>query len=567
MRWQSRVDWLWFFGWGLISSAWCLGAAAQLGATFDEPIYVSRGLSGWRNQSHKGLLVLGTMPLPIDVQTLPLYLWETCSGVPLDPVGDLPQLLFYARAMTMVFWWLLLLYARLAGRQLAGPWGGRLAVALLACEPNLLAHAALATTDIAITACMLALLYHFRQGREAGWLWRVAVPGVWLALALLAKASALVYGPICMVVVEIERLARAGAFACPAGTHWMARLQHVWQVGRAGRGDLTKIGLIGVALTFLYCGCDWQTQPSFVQWAKDLPDGTAATCARWFATHLCIFSNAGEGIVRQIKHNLHGHGTYILGHVHDRALWYYFPVLLTIKLTVPLLLAPLAIGSARARALANWACVAAATLLVFSLNFRVQIGIRLVLPLVALAIVGLSAACVQACRGPIRSWQRRLLLGGAMAALALNATVAARVWPHGLGYVNEFWGGQEEGYRLVSDSNYDWGQGLPELCAWQQAHGEAELDLWYFGSDPLVNRMQIHHVPLHAIHVENAGDVVAQTRSRYFAVSLTLLYGQPTSEESQRCAAAFLRSCPPASRTSTFMIYDRLTLKQRVTPR
>ena len=30
----------------------------------------------------------------------------------------------------------------------------------------------------------------------------------------------------------------------------------------------------------------------------------------------------------------------------------------------------------------------------------------------------------------------------------------------------------------VSDGNYDWGQGLPELAAWQRAHHDAPLAVW-----------------------------------------------------------------------------------------
>src|SRR5690242_8640612 len=199
-------DWLWFLAWGLASSVWCWTAARELGATFDEPIYIRRGLEGWRTGSHQGLLQLGTMPLPVDVDTLPLYLWERWHGIRLDPEHDLQRLLPWARSGTLLFWWLLLIYARLAGRQLAGAWGGRLAVALIASEPILLAHASLATTDLAVTACLLALVYHFRTGREAGWVRRKAVPACWFAASLLAKASSLVFGPICLFVVELEYL-------------------------------------------------------------------------------------------------------------------------------------------------------------------------------------------------------------------------------------------------------------------------------------------------------------------------------------------------------------------------
>src|SRR6516165_2846421 len=97
------IDWLWFFAWAIASSLWCWTAARQLGATFDEPVYVARGLEGWRRGSHRGLMQLGTMPLPVDLDTLPLYLWERWHGIQLDPEADLPRLLPWARAGTLVF--------------------------------------------------------------------------------------------------------------------------------------------------------------------------------------------------------------------------------------------------------------------------------------------------------------------------------------------------------------------------------------------------------------------------------------------------------------------------------
>src|SRR5947209_8836806 len=127
-RWLGWLfDGLWLLAWGLASSVWCVTAAGQLSATFDEPIYLLRGLDHWRTGSHAGLLQLGTMPLPPDVQTLPLYLWERWHGTRLDAAGDLERLLPWARAGTLLFWGLLLGHAWLAGRRLAGPWAGRLA--------------------------------------------------------------------------------------------------------------------------------------------------------------------------------------------------------------------------------------------------------------------------------------------------------------------------------------------------------------------------------------------------------------------------------------------------------
>lgn len=552
-RYGRLGDWLWLLACGLLSSAWCLSAAGQLGASFDEPLYLKRGLERWRTGSYAGLMRLGTMPLPIDVETLPLYLWERARGVPFDPELETYKLLPVARAAALTFWWLLLLYGMLIGRHLAGPWGGRLAVVLLACEPTLLAHASLATTDIAITACLLAFAYHFCVGRDAGWSKRVGVPAVWFALAVLAKASGLVFGPLCMAVIELHRYASSTQPALPAGS----RLGGLWAHIRSCRRDFFQIIAGGLLLVFVYVGSDWRAEPSFVKWANTLDDGAVGTTTRWLAANLHIFSNAGEGLVQQIKHNIRSHGgTYLLGEQAPRAFWYYFPVALTIKLSVALLLLPLLVALTRPKALLNWACLCALVLLVFSLNCRVQIGVRLVLPLVGLAVVGLAAAAVQAAKSIGPGWRRSAFAGLVGVGTAWTVVAAIDVWPQGLCYVNEFWGGPEDGYILLSDSNYDWGQGLPDLARWQKNHAEAPLDVWYFGSDPTVLRLPVRAIPLHSMPIQGPDDVRAQVAGRYLAVSTTLLYGRATDMPGHRNAAAFLRTCVPAARTATFLIYD-----------
>jgi hypothetical protein len=550
---RSRVylvraaDLAWFLVCAVASSVWCVTAASQLSATFDEPIYLQRGLEHWRTGSYSGLLRLGTMPLPVDIVTLPLYLAEYWRGVPFDLDNDFTRLLPWARAGTLVFWWLLLVYGWLAGRELAGPWGGRWAVAVLACEPSLLAHAGLATTDLALTACVLALVYHFRTGRDAGWFPRVGLPMFWLAAAVLAKASGIVFGPLCILAVEAERVIRMRATPPVLRTPYsVLRTQYV-----KFHRDLTWIVGGGLLLVFLYCGSDWKPEPSFVDWAQRQPHGRWV----WLAEHLCIFSNAGEGIVRQVKHNLHGHGTYLLGRSHPRALWYYFPVVLTIKLSLPVLLAPVLLALARPRALFNWACVAAGALLVFSLTCRVQIGIRMLLPLVALAIVGLTAAAVQAAQSLAPGWRRNWLTASGAGCLAWTVAAAVGVWPHGLSYINPLWGGSDHGYTLVSEANYDWGQGLKDLARWQTGAGLSELDIWYFGSDPAYLKPPLRHVPLHILPIQAPDDVRPYVRGHYLAVSTTLLYGTTMTDAHQR-AMAYLRGRRPVARTRTFLIYD-----------
>ena len=549
-------DVVWFLAWALASSAWCVTAAAQLSATFDEPFYIAGGLEFWRTGSHGGLLTKGTMPLAMDLSTLPLYLWERWQGIRFDPTSDLDRLLPWARAGTLLFWWLLLAYGWRTGRHLAGPWGGRLAVAMLACEPTFLAHAKLATTDIAISACLLALVYHFRTGREAGWMRRVAIPAFWFGSAILSKASGLMFGPLCLLVVELERLARAGAFSAEARSpgRW-AWLQNARGQLRPFRRDAMQVIACGLALAFVYCGSDWKQEPSFVAWAHGLPDGRVGRSMIWLAENLRIFGNAGQAVVKQIQHNVRGHGVFLLGEVGRRAFWYYFPVALTIKLSPLPLVMSVVMAALRPRALANWAMLSAGVLLAFSLTYRVQNGVRLVLPLVALALVGLAGAVVRACRECGSGWRRGALAAGAGAGIIWTAAAAAFVWPHGLCYTNEFWGGTQRGYLLLSDSNYDWGQGLKELARWQRLHGRGPLDVWYFGTDPILRSLPLRGVRFDMPSIKGPEDVIARVRGHYLAVGTTWLYGAYIPADRQQ-RYAFLRARQPVARTMTFMIYD-----------
>jgi hypothetical protein len=543
-RWWEAVWLLVCLG---ASSAWCVSASTRLGATFDEPTYVRLGLESWRTGTSRRLLDLGTMPLPVHLQTLPLRLWEVRRGVPFDVDRDLDCLLPVARLGTLPFWWLLLIYGWWVGRRLAGARGGTMAVAFLACEPNLLAHATLATTDVAVTACLLALLFHFRAGREGTWPRRVGLPAAWFALAVLAKASGLVFGLLGLAAVEAGRCAAAEP---GAGRRVRAAVAAV--MSRRFVRDTIGISLLGLTAAFVYCGTDWEPSPSFVRWAHELPGGPARATFVWLAEHLCIFSNAGMALARQVRHNVQGHGVFIMGQVAPRALWYYFPAALAIKVALPLLALPVLLGALRPRALASWPCGVALALLAFSLVCRVQTGVRLVLPLVTLAAVGLAAGIARATTGLTGGRRRLLAVSGVVAGLWMGWS-SLHAWPQGLCFINELWGGSARGYRLLSDSNYDWGQGLKELARWQRGHRLGEISVLYYGTDPRISRLPMRR--LGSPPPKDPSAVEAALRGRTLAVGTTLLYGSVSDWPSVRPWVRYLRRRRPVDRTATFLIY------------
>ncbi|QJW97594.1 ArnT family glycosyltransferase [Frigoriglobus tundricola] len=556
-RWADAV---WLLVFGLASSAWCLTAATRLGATFDEPLYVKAGLVNWRTGSNKLLMRAGTMPLPVDVQTLPAYLWERHRGQPFDPVADLDTVLPVCRAANLVFWWLLLVYTMRLGRTFGGAWGGRLAVALVACDPNLLGHAALATTDIALLASMMVFIYHFHHNYQpdAGWTRRVLFPGVLYGLALATKASAMAFVPQAMLVLGLWSLARAGVLTPPAGSSLREKGVHLWHATYQLRKDIFVIGLIGFITVFVYCGSDWGTEPTFIKWADGLPEGDLKRVMTPVSRDLKIFTNAGEGLLHQIKHNFRGHGTYLLGRWYDRATPAYFPLALSMKVPLPAIVLLLAALVVHPRRLLLPTAGVALILFAFLPNCRVQIGIRFVFTLMVLTYITAAAAVA-------RGWadQRtgasarvvpRALVGALLAALVATA---AWVWPNGLSYFNQAWGGSETGRFLLHDSNYDWGQGVPELRAWNDAHNDGRpLSVWYFGSDPAVSRPPLEAVHLSVLPLRSADDAVTYCPTKYLAVSVSHFSNNPAPFPQHKARLEWARGQTPVARTTYFLIYQ-----------
>lgn len=552
-RW---LDALWLLAFGVASSAWCVSAAAQFGATFDEPLYVKAGLTSWRTGSNKLLMRAGTMPLPIDVQTLPVWVWEKCRGAEFDPVLELHTVLPVCRAGNLAFWWLLLVYAMRLGRAFGGAWGGRIAVALIACDPNLLGHAALATTDIALVALMLVLVYHFHYcyRPEANWKRRVLVPGILYGLAVLTKASALIFGPQAMLVLAAWNLAAAGVLTPPEGARFFGKLKHWWHATYQLRKDFVAIGFIGMVVVFGYCGCDWGTEPTFIKWADGLPEGRLKDVMTPISRELKIFTNAGEALWFQIRHNVRGHGTYLLGEWHTRATPIYFFVALSMKL--PLGSVALCLGAlvAHPRRLFLPAAAVALLLLAFTPNCRVQIGIRFVFPLMALAYISAAAAIGAAWNENARRAVPRWFVASCLCALA---GTAAWVWPHGLSYFNQAWGGPNAGRELLHDSNYDWGHGLPELRRWNAEHNGGEpLCVWYFGTDLDVVQPPFVWSNLSWIPLKGPDDVPEHCRTKYVAVSAALFANNPAPTPPHKARLEWLRAREPVARTTHFNIFQ-----------
>ncbi|HOF89215.1 MAG TPA: hypothetical protein PLZ36_14095, partial [Armatimonadota bacterium] len=160
--------------WGIALAlvAWMVAvvslAQVRLTPTFDEQNHVTRGISVLRTGDYRlvyhhppaanllqGLLVAwapGTRFVMEPAWGNPQDIWPAARATIWERSADGVRIIQRARAATLLFLLLLGLVAFLWARDLFGPWAGALALALVALDPNLLAHGGLATTDLPATA-------------------------------------------------------------------------------------------------------------------------------------------------------------------------------------------------------------------------------------------------------------------------------------------------------------------------------------------------------------------------------------------------------------------------------
>jgi len=554
-RWW--VDALWLAALAVWTAGWCLTAAPKLGTTYDEPFYLDAGLESWRGWSqtdgkpvgfaHELAVTNGVMPLPLDALALPLYIQERQDGEMFDSEAKIAHLR-WARAMTLGWFWLLIGSAWRLGRAAGGPWAGRIASGLIATDPNFLAHASLATTDIAISAALMGFAHAVYVGRGGGWWRRILLPGLWFGVAALCKLSGLLYGGIILVGLEV-----CHRFATEALSRQPEDSLRAWaaQCGTATVRSVlaaAAVIVIGSAVALLYCGFPHEGEEPFKKVAAAVPPDEPLK-----PKYLALAEDSGRtphavcAFAFQWWWNSRGRPTFLNGSYYPEGYRWFFPELLLMKLPLPIFLLGLA-ALLRPRAVANPLTLVSVLLLAVLLRANLQIGLRLALPVVAMIYVALATALG---RGYLRCSPVF-----ALPAILAIAITSVWVWPHGLGYLNQLHGGREAAPSRVSDSNLDWGQGLPELKAWHEANGKPHLIVWYFGTDPAVHKPPFQRFPLEALPIQTSDDLRKAVGPQILAVGYTVITLHPDGPPAKVVALNYLKTRQPLARTATFVLYD-----------
>lgn len=526
--------------------------------TMDEQNHIARGLAFLRtgdprlSLEHPPLinslsaLPLLTMPelrLPTDhpswerregwYEFADLFLWQYNH--------DVGRVVFLARLPIL----LLAIALALAGYRFAGMLWGRVAalpaLVLLLFEPNLLAHGRYATTDMGGTLfTFLATFCLWRLWQVPDrWNWRLwAAAALCMGLAFGSKLSALGFGAIWFVLALLPLYDEG---------HGRRSREIILRISQLAVAGVTA--LVVVWVTF---GLEWGSFKFITaslsplnQWAGPMP-------TFWAGLEQIALLGGGRATA------------FLFGRFSENGWALYFPAAFVVKTPVVLIaLLGLSVvllfkcSATRSRAL--FLVLTAAGFYLLAMQSALNIGYRHVLPALPyllLLIAGLASPELSPMLGR-RLSPRRLLAGGTLVVVL----TALWIYPHYLSYFSPAVGGPSNGYRILTDSNVDWGQDLLRLKTWMTANAVESVKLGWFGTaDP--QYYGLAHEPLPGLGRDRFFRLwweppfdPADPEPGIYAISASSLWEPPLRVEEKKVYAWFRGRKPDARVGYSILIY------------
>jgi 4-amino-4-deoxy-L-arabinose transferase-like glycosyltransferase len=457
-----------------------------------------------------------------------------------DFYNNADTLLFRARMMIMILGLALLVLLYLWARAMFGVAGAVCASFLFCFDPNIIAHSGLVTTDMAETFFIFGAMFFLWRFWQRGHALNAVFFLACFALAFVTKFSAVVLLPICVttglilvfsrqsfssscitLTSKLSKLAAMFVLAAAAGlTTWLA----IWacysfRYSAVNEANPTPLPIESVlcrsAATTLQlkdwpAGVPLEEKPAFEARVKAAMEQAPLTLMgrtillmrdHKILPEACLYGLAQAEMKSLLR------GSFLFGEYSNIGFRSYFLWTFLLKTPIPALLAisaSLVLALIRRpRGALSFVAVPVAIYLLTSIATHLNIGHRHILPVYPFLYL--------VCGGLGLAWQRlttRPKIATAVAAVAAIVINSQFVFCpllhpqlialHYLAYMNEFAGGPRNGYKVLVDSNLDWGQDLKTLRSWLDAH-HIEKPIWlsYFGmADPRYYGIRHFNVPL-----------------------------------------------------------------------
>ncbi|UJW30304.1 phospholipid carrier-dependent glycosyltransferase [Saccharothrix sp. AJ9571] len=444
-------------------------AAVEQTPTIDEPVYAGTAVvyleqhSLRYNPEHPplGKLIIAAGLAFSDARLDPAFDGDQTQlgrHVLYEAGNDPGRLLLLARLPVVVLTLLFGLVVFAFARELSGPVGGLVALALYTFSPDLIAHGSLATLDVPAAGFLLTSVWLLWRARRRPALC-LPLAGLALGAALATKMSTLAAVPVLLLLAALSI--------------WDNRRTHDLPSGRLF-GLVAVMSVIAVAVVWAaYFAVDprlhWEAP-------ADLP---AAHGLRALVDWLPLPEPYRDGMRVQFRFEDQVWGGFLFGTHYLGSLWYYLPAALLVKTPLGMLALWLAgavvlVSVPRLRPASPYVLVPTAVLLTAAMTGARDLGVRyaIFVPM----FLAVAAAGVVAVR---RRWAH------VATALLLVFAASSSLWtfPYYLPYSNEAFGGPSKTHLRLHDSNADWGQDLGRLAdRLEQRYPGERIWLVYKGS-------------------------------------------------------------------------------------
>lgn len=382
-------------------------------------------------------------------------------------MGRAATVLFTALTSIIVYFW---------GRQLYGSAAGLAAMFMFVIEPNLMAHGRLVTTDMYATGMMTMALYSFWHFlRQPGWKWGIVSSAV-LGISQLAKYTNIVLFPIFIILALGYYLPELGTLGkLPRGR----RRRLLLRVLLIGAGFLV-VSLLIINAGFLFNQSmtileDYVFKSDLMKTLQELP-----VLAKIPVPVPYPYLEGIDLIHYRERTNTGFGGSYLFGEIrHAQGFPGYFLIASVFKIPIALQILFLAAlvgyfikGNKGSFWKKEWFLLLPLFILGVYLNFffRAQIGLRFALVTFPLMIL-FSARL-------FKNWSvvdRKIRLAAYLLLLYMFISMIS-YYPHVLSYFNEFLPDRKMAYRILVDSNLDWGQNSYYLEEYKTMHPEAIIN-------------------------------------------------------------------------------------------
>jgi hypothetical protein len=386
-----------------------------------------------------------------------------------DPANDAEGMLFGARFVAMLMTLVTTVLVFVWGWQLTNhPWTGVMAASLWAFNPLALAYGHLAITEPGIALFLPMAVWWFVRTVNTPTYPNVAILGMLSALAMEMKFLALFLGPIFLVLLAV-RLAQKGA-----PSSWPLFASRVGCFFAAAWGTILVIYFPS-----------WSPPP----WIAT-EEARALGIPTWFQSlrPALIPGDFFKAVALKIAHARLGQDAFLNGEWSRMGWWYYYPMAMIYK--TPLLLLVLAgtaagVALRHARSMAFEAVtpwVASVMFLLLSMTSTINIGVRHMLPVYPMLAVGIAVV--------INRCSQKLQYGAWLATGSIGIS-ALVTYPDYIPACNLLAGGTANGYQVLVDSNYDWGQDGKRLMRWMEENHVSHVYLDFFGTQTAIGWHQI----------------------------------------------------------------------------